>query len=277
MTQLRYKSKKMFNQKFYEFLEKTKDISWDWENMRHNPSLPLQFVINNQNYNWSPSFFNKKYKFKFVSLHSGLDIDLITANPKFDWDWNCILEFTNIDFKDLKKFINESKNSGEFKSYSSPIVKQRRKFDINDMINLDINELDYDYLCMDYLPKKHGEFETYLSHELNLIKKENIISIIRYYENEKHGNIFHMKLLSHDSIYVNFNYVLNLISNKTITENIVKILSKNVFIMEYYIILMDLASRIIQTWFRKKLYSPYTRVGKRYMEYKYNLFKTIIS
>ena len=41
--------------------------------------------------------------------------------------------------------------------------------------------------------------------------------------------------------------------------------------MEYYIILMDLASRIIQTWFRKKLYSPYTSVGKRYMEYKYNL------
>ena len=47
MTRLRYETKKLFNQKFYNFLEKTKDIGWDWQNLRHNPSLPLQFVIDN--------------------------------------------------------------------------------------------------------------------------------------------------------------------------------------------------------------------------------------
>ena len=68
MTRLRYETKKLFNQKFYNFLEKTKDIGWDWQNLRHNLSLPLQFVIDNPKLDWSPDFFANKYKLKFVCL-----------------------------------------------------------------------------------------------------------------------------------------------------------------------------------------------------------------
>ena len=277
MTQLRLKTKKLFNKKFYNFLEKTKHIDWDWKSFRFNPSLPLQFVIDNPNIEWSPDFFDKKYKLKFVSFHCGLDLSLIKNNPKFDWDWNYINDYTLIDFNDIKELNNKNLLSGLFKPYDSPVAntKPRRKFDLNSIINQDLIELDFDYLCQDSMPIVNQEFETYLFTELESIKKQNLSSIIRYYEKEKHGTIFHMKLLNHESIYVNFNYVYNLISNNTLTQEIVNILSKNIFIMEYYLILIEQATLIIQKWFRKILLSPYTKLGKRFLELKYDTFKLL--
>ena len=275
MTRLRYETKKLFNQKFYNFLEKTKDIGWDWQNLRHNPSLPLQFVIDNPKLDWSPDFFANKYKLKFVSMHFGLDLDIIKNNPDFDWDWNYINDYTQIEFRDIKKNINHSLDSGSFKPYNSVLNKPSRKFNINDLINQDINEIDFDSLCQDIKPIMNQNFESYLQQDLTSIKNHNITSITRYYENEKHGNIYHLKLLTHTSIWVNFNYVYNLINDKTITDDIIKALSKNNFIMEYYLILIDKAAQIIQKWFKRKLLSPYTAIGKRYLDLKFNTFKLL--
>ena len=67
----------------------------------------------------------------------------------------------------------------------------------------------------------------------------------------------------------------NLINNKTITDDIIKALSKNNFIMEYYLILINKATQIIQKWFKRKLLSPYTKIGKRYLDLKFNTFKLL--
>ena len=93
-------------------------------------------------------------------------------------------------------------------------------------------------------------------------KKLNISDIINAYNNVETFQ------------YKTFNYILSIKDDKTKLYNWNDI-SFDSYVFEYYIVKLDYFALIIQNWWRELLLNPYTDLGKKFINNKFNKINKI--
>ena len=244
----------LFNEKFYNFLESNSNLPFNWNTLKFNISFPLEFAIKNPSIQFQDHFnhlsyndyFTKDknnkinpYKYSFISYHPGLTIDLLKKYPKFNFDW----EFINQNMKIPKNILNKSNN------------------DLIDYINTEetyyfsksIKDMNFSYNFTKLIYIELNAFLHYMFYE----KKLNISDIINSYNNIETCQ------------YKTFKYILSIKDDKNKKYNWNDI-SFDSYVFEYYIVKLNYFALIIQNWWKDHLLNPYTDLGKKFLNNKFN-------
>ena len=255
----------IFNEKFYSFLKLNSDLPFNWNTLKFNISFPLEFAIKNPNIQFQDHFnhisyhdhfsdnkVNKinPYKYSFISYHPGLTLDLLNKYPNFNFDW----DFINQNMKLPKNSLNKSKN--DFIDYINTEETYYFSESIKDM------NFSYNFTKLIYI--ELNAFLHYMFYE----KKFEISDIIICYNNIDHYN--NLKGLQ----YKTFNYILSIKDDKTKIYNWNDI-SFDSYVFEYYIVKLKYFALIIQNWWREHLLNPYTNLGKKFINNKFNKINKI--